>query len=92
MFFIDWMMTQSAVTLYIYRVGWTYPAKNLFYRSRSTKILIVLGLLLDWSDKSDPPVRPVGLLPDRPQYQTGQTAWSDRSRPILVVNICLSVF
>ena len=35
------------------------------------------------------PVRPVGLLPDRSQYQTGQTAWSDRSdrsRPILIVN------
>ena len=53
MFFIDWI-SQSAVALYIYRVGWTYPARNPFYRSRSTKIVIVLGLLFDWSDRSDP--------------------------------------
>ena len=53
MFLIDWMMTQSAVTLYIYRVGWTYPAKNLFYRTGCTKNLNLLGLLLDRLDPSD---------------------------------------
>ena len=29
LYLIDWMMTQSGVTLYIYWVGWTYPARNL---------------------------------------------------------------
>ena len=49
MFLIDWI-SQSAVALYIYRVGWTYPVRNPFYRSESTKNLILLGLLLDRSD------------------------------------------
>ena len=39
MFFIDsfGLDPQSAVTLYIYRVGKTYPARNLVYRSKSIK-------------------------------------------------------
>ena len=64
MFLIDWI-SQSAVALYIYRVGWTYPARNPFYRSESTKNLILLGLLLDRSVScragySAQPVRPLG--------------------------------
>ena len=35
---IDWI-SQSAVTIYIYRVGRTYPARNPIYRSKSVKIL-----------------------------------------------------
>ena len=84
MFLIDWM-PQSAVTLYIYRVRWTYPTRNLFYISKSTKI----------SNCTRTPLRPVGLLPDRLQHQTGQTAWSyrsDRLMPILAVNIYPPVF
>ena len=75
MFLIDsiGLFPQSAVTLYIYRVGKTYPARNPIYRSRSTKTLITLGLLIDRLDRSDPPARPVGLLPDQLQHQTGQT-------------------
>ena len=38
-FLIDWM-SQSAVALYIYRVGGTYPARNPVYISKSNKILI----------------------------------------------------
>ena len=39
MFLIDsiGLYPQSAVTLYIYRVGWTYPAKNPDYRSKFMK-------------------------------------------------------
>ena len=51
MFLIDWIY-QSSVALYIYRAGWTYPTRNPFYRSKSTKNLILLGLLLDRSDRS----------------------------------------
>ena len=44
---------QSAVTLYIYRMGWTYPAKNPVYRSKSIKNPSCTRTLLG-------PVRPVG--------------------------------
>ena len=39
MFLIDsiGLFLQSAVTLYIYRVGKTYPARNPVYRSKSIK-------------------------------------------------------
>ena len=63
-FLIDWM-SESAVILYIYRVGWTYPAKNPIYRSKSIKISscirTLLGpvRLLQQSDRSDRSVRPV---------------------------------
>ena len=55
------------MTLYIYRVGWTYPARNPVYRSKSIKISSCTRTLPG-------PVRPVGPtgqtgrpLPDRPQ-------------------------
>ena len=70
---IDWM-SQSAVALYIYRVGWTYPVRNPYYRSRSIKILIWLGLL-DRSDQSDLPVRPVGPCRTGHSASIGQTGW-----------------
>ena len=50
---------QSAVTLYIYRVGWTYPARNLITDLNLQKILIIFEFQVDRSDRSDPPVRPV---------------------------------
>ena len=84
--FIPWAFSRPKVlqqgTLYIYWVGWTYPARNLFYRSKSTKISNCTRTPLE-------PVRLVGLLLDRLQHQIGQIAWLDRSdrlRPILVVN------
>ena len=52
---------QSAVTLYIYRVGKTYPARNPVYRSKSIKN----------SNCTRTPPRPV-----RPVGPTGQTGWS----------------
>src|SRR6185503_8753999 len=72
MFLIDsiGLFLQSAVTLYIYRVGKTYPARNHVYRSKSIKN----------SNCTRTPPRPV-----RPVGPTGQTdrapagsAWSDR--------------
>ena len=73
MFLIDWI-SQSSVALYIYRVGWTYPARNLFYRSESTKNIILLGLLLDrW-------------VSCRAGYSAVRSDRSDRSMPILAVN------
>ena len=59
MYLIDWI-PQSAVTLYIYRVGWTYPARNFFTDENLRNSLITLGLLIDRSDRSTLPVRPVG--------------------------------
>ena len=55
------LFLQSAVTLYIYRVGKTYPARNPVYRSKSIK---------NSNCTRTPPrsVRPVG--------PTGQTGWS----------------
>ena len=69
MFLIDsiGLSPQSAVTLYIYRVGKTYPARNPVYRSKSIKNP-------NYSRTPPRPVRPVGLLPDQLQHQTGQTA------------------
>jgi hypothetical protein len=78
-----------AVTLYIYRVGWTYPVRNSFTDLNLLKTLITVRLLLD---RSDPPVRPVDPLLGRLQHQTGQTAWSDRLMSILAVNISLLFF
>src|SRR6185312_8238693 len=57
---------QSAVTLYIYRVGKTYPARNLVYRSKSIKISICTRTLSG-------PVRQVG--------PTGHTGWPLPDRP-----------
>jgi len=47
---------QSAVTLYIYRVGGLAPQEILLQDLNLLKALVVLGLCLD---RSDPPVRPV---------------------------------
>ena len=69
MFLIDWI-SQSAVSFYIYRVGWTYSARNSFYRfelKKHNSTRTPLG-----------PVRPVGLLPSRLQLSTGKTARTDR--------------
>ena len=79
---------QSAVTLYIYRVGKTYPARNPVYRSKSIKNS-------NYTRTPPKPVRPIG--------PNGQTGWSCqtvyrrldqsdrldtpvRALPILVVN------
>ena len=68
------------MTLYIYRMGRTYPARNPFYKSKSMKILICTRI-------PHGPVKPVS------HCQTGyrdQTAWvhqSDRLMPNLVVDI-----
>ena len=79
MFLINWI-SQSSVALYIYRAGWTYPTRNPFYRSESIKNLILLGLLLDRSDRSvscragysAQPVRPLGQTgPSRVRVQLG---------------------
>jgi len=55
---------QSAVTLYIYKVGKTYPARNHVYRSKSIKNS-------NYSRIPPRPVRPTGqtgrFLPDWPQ-------------------------
>ena len=48
---------QSAVTLYIYRVGKTYPAKNSIYRFKSIKFP-------NCTRTPHGPVGLVGLLPD----------------------------
>ena len=75
MFLIDWI-PQSAVTLYIYRVGWTCPARNSITRFKSMKITSCTRTLLG-------PVRLVG-----PTDQTGrscQTSYGITDR--LVVNM-----
>ena len=43
---------QSAVTLYIYRVGWTYPVRNPITDLNLQKVLVVLRFQLDRSDRS----------------------------------------
>ena len=72
--------------LYIYRLGWTYPKKNLLQDLNLLKSLVILGFHLDRSDRSTLPVRPVDptgqtgrLLPDRLQRLTSQTARAYRS-------------
>ena len=70
--------TQSAVTFYIYRVGKTYPTRNLVYRSKSMKNPSCTRTLPG-------SVRPVGPTvlgrqatvpqPVRPLGQTGQIGW-----------------
>ena len=67
---IDWM-PQSAVALYIYRVGGLAQQEILLQDLNLRKILIVVGLCLD---RSDPPVRPVGRARPATYTSTGQTA------------------
>ena len=62
---IDWI-PQLAVTLYIYRVGWTYPVRNPVYRSKTIKISNCTRTLLG-------PVRPVGRASLVTETPTGQT-------------------
>ena len=76
------------MTLYIYRVGWTYPVKNSVYRSKSMKTPSCTWTLPG-------PVRPVGPCRRGHSASTGQNARSDRSDrlvPILAVNICSPIF
>ena len=56
---IDWI-SQSAMALYIYRVGGLVPQEIILQDLNLWKSLVVLGLCLDRSDRSDLPVRPVG--------------------------------
>jgi hypothetical protein len=69
-------------------VGWTYPARNPVYRSKSIKISSCTRTLPG-------PVRPVGPCRTGHSALTGQTARSyrsDRLVPILAVNTMLQVF
>ena len=73
------------MTLYIYRVGWTYPARNPITDLNLQRVLVVLGFQVDRSDRSDPPVRPVGVArpatwsrPVRPLSSTDQTGLFDQ--------------
>ena len=94
MFLIDWL-SQSIVTLYIYGMRWTYPARNPIYISKSIKISSCTRTLLG----PVKPVRPTGQTgraipataprPVRPLGQIGQTGWSSLL-PILVVNSTFS--
>ena len=43
---------QSVVTFYIYRVGWTYPARKLFTDLNLQKVLVVLRFQVNRSDRS----------------------------------------
>ena len=69
---------QPAVTLYIYRVGSTYPASNSFADLNLLKTLITVS---SWtgqthrSDRSIPCWAGYSTRPVRPPGQTGQTGW-----------------
>ena len=84
---------QSAVALYIHRAGWTYPARNPFYKSESTKNLILLRLLLDRSDRSVSCRAGYSALPVRPLGQTGQTDrcqfWLSTYAPLFFGKACM---
>ena len=56
----DWI-PESAVAPYIYRVGGLAPQEILLQDLNLLKSLVVLGFQVDRSDRSDPPVRPVGV-------------------------------
>ena len=82
---IDWM-PQSAVALYIYRVGGFAPQEILLQDLNLLKALVVLGFCLDQSDRSVMPdqlqhldrsnrlVRPVGRTRPATYASIGQTA------------------
>ena len=85
------------MTLYIYRVGWTYPARNPITDLNLLRVLVVLGFQVDRSDRSDPPVsvaRPATWSrPVRPLSSTGQTGlfdqcqfWSSTYAPLFFGN------
>ena len=80
MFLIDsiGLDPQSAVTLYIYRVGKTYPVKNSIYRSKSIKN----------SNYSRIPPRPVGPTGQTDRAPAGSATATDRSdRLVRPVNV-----
>ena len=73
------------MTLYIYRVGWNYLARNPITDLNLQRVPVVPGFQLDLSDRSEPPVRPVGVArpatwsrPVRPLAGTGQTGLFDQ--------------
>ena len=67
------------MTLYIYRVGWTYPARNPITRSKSIKTPSCTRIPLGPVRPIDPTGQTGRLLPDRLQCLTGQTARAYRS-------------
>ena len=67
------------MTLYIYRVGWTYPARNSIKKSKSIKIPSCTRIPLGPVRPVDPTGQTGRLLPDRVQRLTGQTARAYRS-------------
>ena len=58
------------MTLYIYRVGWTYPARNPNTDLNLQKVLVVVGFQLDRSDRR---------FAESEIGSTGQTAYGHRS-------------
>ena len=48
------------MALYIYWVGGLVPQEILLQDLNLRKLQVVLGLCLDWSDRSDPPIRLFG--------------------------------
>ena len=74
MFLIDsiGLSLQSAVTLYIYRVGKTYPVSNSIYRSKSIKNP-------NYSRTPPRPVRPVGPIGQTSRAPAGSATAPDRS-------------
>ena len=71
MFLIDsiGLFLQSAVTLYIYRVGKTYPVRNLVYTSKSIRFP-------NCTRTPHGPVRPIG-----PTGQTGRAPAGSATAP-----------
>ena len=67
------LFSQSVVALYIYRVELICPARNPITRAKSMKTQVVLGLCLDRSDRSDPPVAADRLQMPRPVRLSGHT-------------------
>ena len=92
---IDWM-SQSAMTLYIYRVGGLVPQEILLQDLNLWKTLVVLGLYLDRqtrrtyrSDRSVPAGQATVPRPVRPLGQTDQIGWC-QLKVCLPKNILLS--
>ena len=85
MFLIDsiGLSPQSAVTLYIYRVGKTYPARNPVYRSKFIKNS-------NYSRTPPRPIRPVGPTGQTGRAPAGSATAPDRSdrlaRPVRPVD------
>ena len=69
------------MTFYIYRVGWTYPARNPIIELNLQRVLVVLWFQVDRSDRSDPPIRPADP-PVRPVGVARPATWSRPVRPL----------